>query len=54
MQDHLERRGVMRWHTSMTTRDELDGLVRDIRRQGGTVASCQRRPVGFVVTWFTT
>lgn len=43
----------MTWHTSTTTRELLEQVVRDIRRQGGTVASCQRCAAGLQVTWFT-
>lgn len=43
----------MAWHTSTTTRDRLDGLIADIRRQGGTVASCQQCSEGLLITWFT-
>jgi hypothetical protein len=44
----------MTWHTSTTTRDKLDALISEIRRGGGTIASCQRCATGLLVTWFTT
>lgn len=43
----------MTWHTSTTTRDELDRLLAEIRHQGGTVASCHRCTAGSEITWFT-
>ena len=43
----------MTWHTSTTTRDKLAALITEIRRRGGTVASCQRCTSGLLVTWFT-
>lgn len=43
----------MTWHTSTTTRDKLDALIREIRGQGGTIASCQRCTAGLQITWFT-
>ncbi len=45
--------GVMTWHTSTTTRDDLQQLITHIRHCGGTVASCQRCAEGLLVTWFT-
>jgi hypothetical protein len=43
----------MTWHTSTIKRDELDQLLRKIRHQGGTVASCHRCTAGLQITWFT-
>lgn len=43
----------MAWHTTTTTKDELSVLIADIRRQGGTVASCQQCTGGLLITWFT-
>lgn len=43
----------MTWHTTTTTKAELDGLLRSIRHQGGTVASCHRCTGGLSITWFT-
>lgn len=43
----------MTWHTATTTRDELTGLISEIRHHGGTVASCQHCASGVLVTWFT-
>ncbi|HWU22126.1 MAG TPA: hypothetical protein VN088_11415 [Nocardioides sp.] len=43
----------MTWHTSNTTPARLEKLIADIRRQGGTVASCYRGTTDLVVTWFT-
>lgn len=43
----------MTWHTSTTTKAELDRLLAHIRHHGGTVASCQQCTDGLMVTWFT-
>ncbi len=43
----------MTWHTSTTTRDELNRLLTEIRHRGGTVASCRHDTSGLLVTWFT-
>lgn len=43
----------MTWHTSTVARDKLEQLIREIRVQGGTVASCRRCTLGLLVVWFT-
>lgn len=42
----------MEWQTTKTTRDKLDALIAEIRRRGGTIASCHRCDSGVLVTWF--
>jgi hypothetical protein len=44
----------MIWHHATTTLDNLVRVVAEIRRHGGTVASCRRCAEGMLVTWFTT
>lgn len=43
----------MTWHSSTTTHDKLEALIAEIRRGGGTIASCQRCAAGLLITWFT-
>ena len=43
----------MTWHTSTTTSENLSQLIREIRQQGGIIASCLRFTTGLTVTWFT-
>lgn len=43
----------MTWHTTTTPKADLGRLIAHIRRQGGTVASCQCCTGGLMVTWFT-
>lgn len=43
----------MTWHTSTTTKADLQHLLAHIRHQGGTVASCHQCTSGLEVTWFT-
>lgn len=50
---HTNWGNIMTWHTSTTTRDRLERLIKDIRENGGTIASCQRCTTGLLVTWFT-
>lgn len=50
--DHTEL-PVMTWHTTTTPKSDLNRLIAHIRREGGTVASCQCCTGGLLVTWFT-
>lgn len=43
----------MTWHLATASGDGLANLLEDIRRVGGTIASCKRCAEGMVVTWFT-
>lgn len=43
----------MTWHTSTTTKSELNQLLAEIRHHGGTVTSCHRCAEGLEITWFT-
>jgi hypothetical protein len=43
----------MTWHTTTTTKADLDDLLAHIKHEGGTVASCQHCTGGLMVTWFT-
>ncbi|WP_281271694.1 hypothetical protein [Nocardioides immobilis] len=43
----------MNWHLATASGDSIAILLADIRRAGGTIASCRRCAEGMVVTWFT-
>lgn len=43
----------MTWHHSTINRTDLKQLLSEIKRKGGTVASCQQCTGGLMVTWFT-